>query len=321
MTSFQLHFCLLLISVALLFFAIVRLSCKNPKNNKKAGTTVKSTASPIVNTANTGKIENDKATQERIRRYNDFKTFSEKANAIFNPYKEKNERTKYLQATNMLCICPGGRNGGRDKRVVEVFWGQKLYDQNEQHITGLFQIDHLFYSETGATLSFYKNDNGYVTIYLFPAGTDLTHPEEDGICWKKKVDPSKLLCKSYQKRAWWAFMAYMEVTQLDGRPSLAQRLYIWYLRYFHNLVVDKKWQRTKALDSVNALIKWFPTVALSGIAIFFLQLWFAPNPAEHENIMNVEDTTVEIKNSVDSVNHKLKEIREALDTFRKGHPL
>ena len=72
-----------------MFFAIVRLSCKKPKNNKKAGTTVKSTASPIVNTANTGKIENDKATQERIRRYNDFKTFSEKANAIFNPYKEK----------------------------------------------------------------------------------------------------------------------------------------------------------------------------------------------------------------------------------------
>lgn len=317
MKSCPVSFYLLLLGAALAFFAIVRTMCwglksSHKKSGKDSPVSGKSSGAPHPNM-----IEVDKITQERIRRYKDFESFFSQANTIFEPFKDKNKRTRYLQATNMLCICPGGRDGGRDKRVVEVFWGQKVYDQNER-VTNLFQIDHLFYSAKGATILFYKNDDGYVTIYLIPAGTDLTHPDEDGICWEKKVVPSKLLSKSYLKRAWYAFMAYMEVTQLDGKPSAFQRLYIWYLRYFHNLVVDKKWQRTKAMDSLNSMVKWFPMVALSGVAIFVLQLLFVPSPAEHENITNIKDNAVEINHRVNEVDKELDEIRERQDSLIRG---
>ena len=316
MKSCTIIFYLLLLGVALAFVAIVRTMCWKSKSSQKKSFNDRQSAKPS-GAPHPEMIEVDKITKERIRRYKDFELFFNQAYAIFEPFKNKDKRTKYLQATNMLCICPGGRNGGRDKRVVEVFWGQKLYDQNER-VTEHLQIDHFFYSATGASILFYKNDDGYVTIYLIPAGTDLTHPEEDGICWEKKVDPSKLLSKCYQRRAWWSFMAYMEVTQLDGDSSIIQRLYIWYMRYFHNLVVDKKWQRTKAMDSINSLVTWFPMVALSGVAIFILQLLFVPSPAEHENVTNIIDNAVEIKERVNEVDKELDDIRERQDSLIKG---
>ena len=32
----------------------------------------------------------------------------------------------------MLYVCPGSRNGGTDKRIVEVFWGSKVFEIETQ---------------------------------------------------------------------------------------------------------------------------------------------------------------------------------------------
>lgn len=179
-------FYFLLVLAALGCVAIIRTMCKKPqKAIKKDSSKATPAESEPGDTPRPGLIENDKATKERFRRYKDFESFYNLSKEIFEPFKDKDERTRYLQATHMLIVCPGTRNGGRDKRFVEVFWGSKIYDRNEE-ITEGFRIRQAFYSEKGATLFIYKNDNGYASIYLKPAGTDITHPHESAICLKKK---------------------------------------------------------------------------------------------------------------------------------------
>ena len=264
-------------------------------------------------------ILNDDATQQRYRRYKDFETFYDKSKEIFEPYKDKDDRTKYLQATHMLQICPGTRNGGVDKRYVEVFWGSKAYDTNEE-IKDDFRLHKVIYSEHGSMLTFYKNENGFASIYLIPAGTELTHPYESGICWKQKVNPSRLLNKTYIDKVWNAFMAYMEVTQLDGNPSWIQKIHIWWLRNSRHVVVGKEWQPIKAFVFTKQVAKWVMTVSFSGLAIFLLQLWLIPSPAEHENVVIMKDNSEEINQKLDTVYHVLEGIQSNQDSCLSRQP-
>lgn len=59
----------------------------------------------------------------------------------------------------MLCVCPSSRNGGADKRVVEVFWGSKVFENETQgrHSKSL--------TEQGSTLFFYRNDTGMLRFH------------------------------------------------------------------------------------------------------------------------------------------------------------
>lgn len=159
-----------------------------------------------------GRIELSSKAKERNQRFSDFETFYSKAKDIFEPYKHKGEREEYFEVLYNLAVCPGSRIGGRESRVVEFFWGNRLFDKNKV-LGGDGRLHDRFETEAGATMFFFKNDNGYVSIHLSPAFTEQRRPIEDFIFWRLSVDPARLLEKRFQNRCWKAFMAYMDIVR------------------------------------------------------------------------------------------------------------
>lgn len=260
------------------------------------------------------KIELTESAQKRNKRFDDFDVFYKKSKEIFEPYKTKGEREQYYEALYQLAVCPGSRMGGRESRVVEFFWGNRLFDKTEGLSPDL-RREVKFESEAGATMFFFKNDDGYVSIQLYPAHTENRRPIEDFIFWKLRVEPSCLLKSRFQKHCWKAFMAYMEVTSLDGAPSLYQKVYVWYLRHFKNVVVGKKETPVKALSFFKKVGTWVMTVGFSGLVIFLLQMWLQPNPAEHENVKEIANSISNIESNVEQLKSGIERIESNQDSI------
>jgi len=238
--------------------------------------------------------------EKRQQRIKHFENFYDNCNTIFTDLrnKDKDERVVDFQNEYMLCICPGSRAGGNEKRIIEIFWGARPYEfetkgQNWKSL-----------SETGATLFFYRNDTGHITVYIYPAKTEFRQPIENHIALYGWYDPKNLENEKFIKSLWNDFIAYMECTSLDGNPTLYQRFRISYLRYFKHLVVDKKWQPTKFSIFYKDLFKWVLTVGLSGVIIYVLTVITQPDTAQ---------TEIELKN----VNYNLESISKQLDSIVK----
>ncbi len=237
----------------------------------------------------------------RSQRFKDFEFFFQKAKEIFEPFKYNGDRERYYDDFYNLAVCPGSRMGGLESRIVEFFWGKRLFDKNESINQDGRRSIH-FESEDGTTMFFFKNDNGYVSIQLYPDHTEHRSPIEDFIFWRMEVNPSQLLKQRFQKRCWRAFMAYMEVTSIDGAPTLYQRIQVWYYRNFKRVVVNKKSIPPRYLLFLNKVSTWVMTVGFSGLVIFLLQIWLQPSPSEHKNILDV-------KNSVQNVEKTIKQLQ------------
>ncbi len=100
--------------------------------------------------------------KRRLQRYKDFQTFSDESKELFNGLAESDLRNEFFGGEYSLCITPGGAYGGRDKRRVEVFYGQRPFDADEKKLL----------SERGARLDYYLNDVGAVVCTLIPARTE-----------------------------------------------------------------------------------------------------------------------------------------------------
>lgn len=112
-------------------------------------------------------------------------------------------------------------------------------------------------------------------------------------------------------------MAYMEVTSLDGNPNIHQKLYVWYLRHFKYVVVDKKETPLKYKVTLKKIGWWVSTVTFSGLAIFLLQLWLTPNPSEHQNIQDIRSSVVQTEAVIENLQEEVTAIKESQDSLIK----
>ena len=125
---------------------------------------------------------------ERIKAFDDFR---ENAKEIFNSYAGADGSNERLNALFSLCICPGGRDGGLNKKLVEVFYGNRPIDsvvainQNFQTITKL-ETAH------GATLAYFRTDDGHVICNLYPSKSESQRPIEEAILLDYVADPRLL---------------------------------------------------------------------------------------------------------------------------------
>ncbi|MBP7359777.1 MAG: hypothetical protein KA955_10645 [Prevotella sp.] len=130
--------------------------------------------------------------RDRQDRNKDFDTFYDESKVIFRNLQQSDRRTEKFERVYMLNVCPGSRCGGENKRVVEVFWGSRIFEIETQG------IHWKSLTEQGSSLFFYRNDTGHVTISLYPAYTDFRKPIEDSITLYRWLDPLKLkkkICK------------------------------------------------------------------------------------------------------------------------------
>lgn len=214
--------------------------------------------------------------ERRLQKIKDFENFYDNCNSIFTKLRNEDKRVEIFQNEYMLCICPGSRNGGNEKRIVEIFWGARAYEFE----TKGNQWKSL--RETGATLFLYRNDTGDITISLYPAKTEYRQPIENHITLYEWLDPKKLNDQDFINSLWNDFIAYMECTSLDGKPTYLQKLRINYLRFFKHLVIDKKWMPTKFSKFSINLLKWVLTVGFSGVILFAINYFTQPKITETE---------------------------------------
>lgn len=230
----------------------------------------------------------------RLRKIKDFENFYDHCITIFTNLREQDKRAEVFQNEYMLCICPGSRAGGNEKRIIEIFWGARPYEfeTNGNHFKSL--------KETGATLLFYRNDTGDITISLYPAKTEYRQPIENHIALYGWLDPRKLNSEDFIKSLWNDFIAYMECTSLDGKPTYLQKLRVDYLRFFKHLVIDKKWMPTKFSKFSLDILKWVLTVGFSGIILFAVSYFTQPK---------IIETDIQLK----EVNKKLEIISKQIE--------
>lgn len=250
----------------------------------------------------------------RINRRDDFDEFYNNSINVFTQLRENDKRAEKFQREYMLNICPGSRAGGTDKRTVEVFWGGRNFEIETQG------RNWKALTETGATLLFARDDNGFVIISLYPAYTENRKPIETSITLRIWLDPKKLKEEKFIKACWNDFMAYMEYTSLDGNPTLWQRLRISYLRYFKKLIIDNKWVPSKFSASTSRIRDLIIAACFSGaILVYFINVTTKPKTTETDNqLKQINDNLNSISNQLDKIsqdNPDLKSISISTDSI------
>jgi len=236
----------------------------------------------------------------RLYRLNDFDIFFKSVVTTFTDFRENDPTIEKFQTTYKLNICPGGRVNGMNNRVVEIFWGSRTFEAITQKGSWTALIEH------GATLLYERDDSGFVVVSIYPANTDNQKPIESRIIIDIYLDPIKLKDKSFLKKHWDYFIAYMENTSLEGNPTILQKQQVSYLRTFKNLIVDNKFTPTKFSTYMSNVFQWISNVGLSGFIFYFFTQLTQPKANE-------------VETQLKSVNSNLETISKQLGKISQGH--
>ena len=166
--------------------------------------------------------------QEKYQKFQDFKKESE------NDYKAISVKLKKYEDLNKLYgfyVAPGGRNGGIDDRLVDIFYGHRPIGV-KRYINSNFQIQDKTEIENGCQLSFHHLFNGKTFVTLSPCNSETFKFAEDFIVLDFLNDPRKLFKKRIQKKYCKLLNAYMSVTCSENLATLFDRLIVFYLRSF-----------------------------------------------------------------------------------------
>lgn len=127
----------------------------------------------------------------RQLRYKAFQEFLSSATESFKSLCNNNPEANRFKAIYSLCTCPGGRQGGKNARQLEVFFGARPFDSQE-NFDSTARPSLKLLSERGATLEFVRDDLGRVHVFLYPAVSEGMKPIEDAIELKIVGDPADL---------------------------------------------------------------------------------------------------------------------------------
>lgn len=247
-------------------------------------------------------IQNDKARLLRLNRYSIFDNFAEKANSIFMQFLNEDERAKSFHDSYLLSIWNDKQHVKNNVTYVNIAFGSRPLIISH-HNKGFDTI-----SEQGARLCFYRMENGFVSISLFPAQTDNRRPEEQSIMLHDYVDPHKLSDTKFLKLCWKRLIAYMEYTAIDGRPSWCQKRIVAKMRYNRHMVIDDKYQPTRRSIVWQNRWNFIKTVGFSGFLVAILQLGYnvvesrtSKSSTVETTIQHIDSTQTKVLESVDSI--------------------
>lgn len=206
----------------------------------------------------------------RTQRIEDFEAFQKSVEGIFK--KGQQQMTDYVQLVDYygFSVCPKGRNGGVDSHLVEVFFGSRPYEQ-EKVVSDSFKVSTHFLAESGAELSLFRDDLGYVCIQLFPAKSKYGRQKEDCIILQSHLDPKKLLRHGFQKRLLLQLNSYMSVTCLEGKPTICDKMRVKIIRLNKHQVLSEEVQPVIALKWLGDVLKFVLTVGLSGFLLTIIE--------------------------------------------------
>lgn len=104
----------------------------------------------------------------------------------FGHLAEADERHVYFGSAYAFYVVKGGRMGGHDSRLLEVFYGNRPVDQTVETVssgTGLPDIRTRFVVESGAALEYHRTERGTVFCLLTPARSEGFHRVKAPSSW------------------------------------------------------------------------------------------------------------------------------------------
>lgn len=217
---------------------------------------------------------------ERFQRLSIFEYFlslagSDREPGWFHELAANDPRSVFFETHYSLCVVPGGSAGGNDRRVLEVFFGNRPIDVvNDLRCGpggGLPIRNTRFVTERGARLHYVRTDRGKVLCLLYPAVTDVSRSEEDAIVLEEIGSPNLLTGKPALARHWADMISYFECTSVDGRPTVLDRWRISWLRLTRKTIVDGKSNPSKIRVWLKNGAIWVPMVGFSGALVALWQ--------------------------------------------------
>jgi hypothetical protein len=203
-------------------------------------------------------------TAKRTLRYAEFQAFFNGAESLFSEYFK---RDYGVSPPIKVTIRPGGRMGGQDKRLIEIFFGLVPYENIGYEDRGLAKDTSFEGSRTlleaGPCLVYQRADTGDVYCILQPATTDESKVDEDMVILDIVRRPCRL--NSLAHSHWRDLLAYKECTSINGSPSCLQRFRCAYLRHFRNYGRNRKFQSAKVPKWIGQLLVITSSFALGGL--------------------------------------------------------
>lgn len=211
----------------------------------------------------------------RQARRTDFAFFLRTAPDVFRKIAASDRSSRLFDRLNSLCITPGGRLGGTDPRSVDVFFGSRPFDavDERQIVNGRVHARRRLRVETGAMLAYYRQDDDTVACYLYSAFTgEAGIPPHSFLLEHIRV--THLLTGEWKLRQHWRyFMAVMEVTSIDGRPSIWQRLLFRWLGLMKVRLIHEDGQIKGEPPLIRAMAgRWAARAAMALASIGFRAL-------------------------------------------------
>lgn len=233
-----------------------------------------------------------------IDKYKIFEEFKNTSKDKFNKFAECKFISKAMKDLHSFIVAPGSRNGGLDKRTVEVFFGFRPFD-SKQYFQN-FEIETELEMEYGATLHYHQLDNGNVIVSLYPARTKSLKVIEESIILDYIKNPKYLLKDKHLLKHLKMLSAYMNKTALEGDPTVVDKIKVWYLKNFKEVIINKKIHNPKYKKVVFEMIKFVLTIGLSGFLIYIISIFTNPNAILNDRLMKVIANQNEIINQLNS---------------------
>lgn len=246
-------------------------------------------------------IPNDAVTKARFKRWDRFNTFADNANEFFREELAKDERSKRFDVHYMLNVVSNREHVKNDHTHVCVFWGNR-------QVAVVFRENGFVSSvEQGAQMVFYRMEDGYVSVTLYPAKTENRKTFEDAIILERHLDPKELLDPSKRNKLWRHFAAYMEDTSLDGNPTCWQKLLVLKLRKFRHYIQANEFMPVVANEWLNNFGEFITTVGCSGFVVFGIQC--CVNSCHPDT--SIKDSASQIIHHIDSTQqHLIKAVEQ-----------
>jgi len=219
--------------------------------------------------------------QKRKRRKEDWTSFIGSARDRFAELARNDPRQEFFRSIYGFHTVQGAGSG--DPTIFEVFYGARPYDKKVEFTDENGKpLDHpqkRLLSETGAHLIYSQRANGAVLCTLEPARAEGYGRRESSMLLELIRNPGKLLKDRVIRCHWNHFIAYAEVSSLDGDPTPSERLRVWYLMKTRHLLVKGQLEKPRYWTWLEYAAWFILAVGLNGFVIAIIQTWLSARGA------------------------------------------